>query len=384
MKTNSTATIADVAREAGVSTATVSRLINGIGPVSEHTEERVREAIRDLRYTPKRKRKSKTPSSDSASSPRSIAFLRIGDFNSADRSPVTEHLVESLHRNADALGCNLTVHHVPDLEGADVRKIVGDAEGVLLRTSNIHEVTRESVGWLNGVPTVQVLGVNRGGRLWVDHVTPDNAQAGTLAAEYLIEQGCERLVFAAPTLICGVGLERCISFVQTGCEAGKDVRVLLQSSQSTPEGGHYAFERDLAGYPVTCKVLKSRVEFTREIASINPDPFGLFIPTDLELAMVIPQLQMLGVDFQKGSHAIGCDHETRCFSGLDSMPATMDLHLENIAARAIRRLIYRIQHPNEPLVRIAVSPNVVPPDQVLISDPEATSAHTYSDMVGLD
>ena len=382
--TRNSATIADVARQAGVSTATVSRLINGIGPVSKHTEEQVRNAIRDLHYTPKRKRKNPSSGSESASSPRSIAFLRIGDFNSADRSPVTEHLVESLHRNADALGCNLTVHHVPGLEGTDVRQIVGDAEGVLLRTSNIHEVTRKSAEWLNSVPTVQVLGVSRRGRLWVDHVTPDNAQAGTLAAEYLIEQGCERLVFAAPSLICGVGLERCVSFVQTGCEAGKDVRVLLQSGQSAADDGHYAFERDLAGYDVTCKVLKSRVEFTREIASINPDPFGLFIPTDLELAMVIPQLQMLGVDFQKGSHAIGCDHETRCLSGLDTLPATMDLHLENIAARAIRRLIYRIQHPNEPLVRIAVSPNVVPPDQVLASDPEATLAHTYSDMVGLD
>lgn len=384
MTTHSTATIADVAREAGVSTATVSRLINGIGPVSEHTEERVRDAIRDLRYTPKRKRKSKTPGSESVSPLRSISFLRIGDFNSADRSPVTEHLVESLHRNADALGCNLTVHHVPDLEGDDVRKIVGNAEGVLLRTSNIHEVTRESVGWLNGIPTVQVLGVNHGGRLWVDHVTPDNAQAGTLAAEYLIEQGCERLVFAAPTLICGVGLERCVSFVQTGCEAGKDVRVLLQSGQSATDVGDYAFERDLAGYPVTCKVLKNRVEFTREIASINPDPFGLFIPTDLELAMVLPQLQMLGVDFDEGSHAIGCDYETRCLSALDPIPATMDLHLENIAARAIRRLIYRIQHPNEPLVRIAVAPNVVPPDQVLASDPALELPLPYADMVGLD
>jgi LacI family transcriptional regulator len=46
------ATIADVARRAGVSTATVSRVINGTGPVSEQTVDRVWRAISELNYAP--------------------------------------------------------------------------------------------------------------------------------------------------------------------------------------------------------------------------------------------------------------------------------------------------------------------------------------------
>lgn len=46
------ATIRDVARKAGVSIATVSRVFNNAGPVDEETRRRVKEVAKELRYTP--------------------------------------------------------------------------------------------------------------------------------------------------------------------------------------------------------------------------------------------------------------------------------------------------------------------------------------------
>ena len=51
-KTKQRPTISDVARLAGVSIATVSRVVNGTTPVSEDVERRVRDAIELLSYTP--------------------------------------------------------------------------------------------------------------------------------------------------------------------------------------------------------------------------------------------------------------------------------------------------------------------------------------------
>lgn len=45
-------TIRDVAREAGVSTMTVSRVINNKGQVATETRERVENAMKMLAYTP--------------------------------------------------------------------------------------------------------------------------------------------------------------------------------------------------------------------------------------------------------------------------------------------------------------------------------------------
>ena len=51
--THRSPTIADVAVRAGVSIATVSRVLNGTTPVVPETAERIRAAIDELHYVPR-------------------------------------------------------------------------------------------------------------------------------------------------------------------------------------------------------------------------------------------------------------------------------------------------------------------------------------------
>lgn len=376
MPPKSSATISDVAQKAGVSTATVSRMINGLGPISDATETRVRVAIDELNYVPKRKRRSSGKELAVGDLPSSrlndpIAFLRIGSSFHHSRNPVTETLVEALHRNAHEQGRILNAHTIPDLNSTTAKELLGEAKGVMLRLANENVQLQETLDWLDGLPAVQLLGEKYLGALTIDHIAPDNVHAGALAAEYLLSRGCEKLVFAA-TSPCKLGLERCISFVRVACLAGVEVTIIAGSIEGMKEH----FERQISGWPVKYHIIDDRLEMIRKIASEKHKVFGLFVPTDLELAQMIPQLQLLGMEFEKDAFAVGCDHESRCMTGLDPLPATMDLHIDNIANRGIRRLIHRIEYPDEPLVRISVTPTLVQPHEVMNSTPHPARANT--------
>ncbi len=51
-KSTTKATVSDVAKLAGVSTATVSRVMNGFGAVSSLKREQVQKAISELKFSP--------------------------------------------------------------------------------------------------------------------------------------------------------------------------------------------------------------------------------------------------------------------------------------------------------------------------------------------
>src|SRR5438876_829398 len=55
------ASLRDVAREAGVSVATASRVVSGLDNVRSETRERVERAMRDLLYVPPRRRAELLP-----------------------------------------------------------------------------------------------------------------------------------------------------------------------------------------------------------------------------------------------------------------------------------------------------------------------------------
>ncbi|MEP7008548.1 MAG: helix-turn-helix transcriptional regulator, partial [Sphingomonas bacterium] len=81
-------TIADVARLAGVSTMTVSRVMNGRGRVREDTRQTVNAAISALNYTP----------SSAARSLAGISTIRIGLLCSKPSSYLGELLLGSLEQ----------------------------------------------------------------------------------------------------------------------------------------------------------------------------------------------------------------------------------------------------------------------------------------------
>jgi LacI family transcriptional regulator len=177
-------TIADVALRAGVSTATVSRVLAGLGGARPATRTRVEAAARDLGYRPSavaRSLKLKTTNT----------FGLIVTNIENPYFPQLVHAVEdAAHRDGYALLlCNAADD--PDREAFYLDLLVDRrTDGVIIAASSLGERHR---AWLREarLPIVLVNTVARGVRL--PSVASDNRDGGRLAAAHLIELGHRRL-----------------------------------------------------------------------------------------------------------------------------------------------------------------------------------------------
>lgn len=124
------ATIKDVARRAGVSVATVSRVMNGTAPVLAHTRERILTAARELHFTP-------NASARSLSTRRTTALGVVlpdlhGEFFS--------ELLRGLDRVAQQHGRHLLVsssHHDPHGIAAALRAMHGRVDGLIVMAPDV-------------------------------------------------------------------------------------------------------------------------------------------------------------------------------------------------------------------------------------------------------
>jgi Transcriptional regulators len=177
-------TIADVARQAGVSTATVSRVLAGLGGARPETRARIAAAARDLNYRP----------SGVARSLKLRTTKTFGLIITDIENPYFPQLVRAVEDAAHQEGYALVLCNAaddPDRESFYLDLLVDRRmDGVIIAASKLGERHR---GWLRKahLPIVLVNTPSRGVRL--PAVTSDNRGGGRLAAGHLIELGHRRL-----------------------------------------------------------------------------------------------------------------------------------------------------------------------------------------------
>lgn len=96
--------IKDVAKKAGVSMMTVSRVVNGNGNVKEETRKKVEKAVRELAYIPNQLAKSLANSSSGT-----VGVLFSNIFN-----PVYSSIISGIENRARELGYNVIISNATD------------------------------------------------------------------------------------------------------------------------------------------------------------------------------------------------------------------------------------------------------------------------------
>lgn len=185
--------IREVAKRAGVSTATVSRVVNGTVPVGVSTERRVRNAIRALGYYPN------THARTLGSGKSHMYGLIISDISNPFFPDIAKYFERIAVEHGQELLIANTDYQPKRMQICVRRMLERKVDGVAIMTS---EMDSKLVQLLNkrGIPIV-FLDTGRVGRS-VSNIFIDYVGGIEHAIEHLVSLGHERIAFVSgpPTL----------------------------------------------------------------------------------------------------------------------------------------------------------------------------------------
>ncbi len=188
------ATIKDVAKVAGVSTATVSKVMNGSYSISQKTADRVHKAMEELNYHPNLRARN-----FARQSTKQVLFLTTLGENAGFSNPHMFEIMSGLESALGRKGYLLSVKNISPLEAPEFIKEVFDSkmvDGVVIHASVISRKLDELIRYKD-IPHI-VLGMPDFAShfCWLDI---DNKLAGEMAANYLLRCGYQSLAFVGGT-----------------------------------------------------------------------------------------------------------------------------------------------------------------------------------------
>jgi LacI family transcriptional regulator len=264
-------TIHDVARHAGVSPMTVSRVINAENNVREETRAKVAASIQALRYSPNQAARS-LASADTTH----IGIL----YSNPSAAYLSEFLLGSLEQ-ASLLGCQLVIERYEGAEREAVRRLIkGGVDGVILPAPLCDsEEALQSVEEA-GLPTVLVAS----GRPAAGHsaVSINDFEASRAMTRHLLNLGHRRIAFINGHPNQTASGQRLRGFIEGMTEAGLSVGTdQVAQGYFTYRSGLEAAEKLLDSYHPTA-IFASNDDMAAATMAVAHRK-GLDVPGDLSV-----------------------------------------------------------------------------------------------------
>ena len=271
------ASVRMIAKEVGVSVATVSRALNDHPEVNLETKQKVIDVANRLGYVPSM---SKTPSNViGLVYPSDPVRTNFGDFESAMLAGILQGINE---QSFDVTMVNLERDKQPDESFTRFFRRKG-VRGVILRTLSTIKIAEEIAA--EGFPCVIV--ADRSDTPGLNYVYADSRTDSVRAVEHLIFQGHTRIALGAHTVMDSDHRDREAGYLEAldkhNIPIDQDLVVALPSS---PESGGATLDRVLAlDDPATA------VYFTTPLSTVGA------LHRCLELSIHVPQeFSIVGFD----------------------------------------------------------------------------------------
>lgn len=321
-------TMAQIAKEAGVSKVTVSNVMNRCGGVSDSKREEILALFKKYDYKP-RPRKSKTKPSQ-RDKIGTVAVVLPASRNGSSISEYTNTFLSGVEYALKALSLDFLI------ATADDTKPIPDC----IRENRVDGVIVTKPELLTAGLTIPVV------RAFSPLISPsedlilsDHETIGTLAARQLLNAGCTRCAFVNPHLHHQGFVIRKRTFIET----------LSQANVET-----IAVEDNYNGIPAK---ISSLVE---NVLHGDTRPDGLFIPgSDPEVVAIALELQRLGGCPLAGLKVVSCVSAMDQLEPMNLGMDFIDINLKDIGAAAVNTLLWRIKNPSAAKRRLMVLPSVI-------------------------
>jgi len=314
------ATLADVARRAGVSTTTVSRVLNNkmIMPISQRTIERIHDAARALNYRPNTMARALATGRNQA----------IGLYSVAMTHPQFMQMLEAVERRARELGYVVIVSST--LDGLNDR---GRVDG-LLAFGLPTDLDFIAMAADPGPDALRVVYVNRSTEVLPRTISWDDASGVGQAVRYLVELGHRHIA-----LLCGYS--RALETNDPKVE-GFYQALRRHASEGTAFGRVFWSEQR----PI-CRDMNAQFDngydMAREMRDAWPEATAIIADNDHIAAGAVKALREQGLSVPEDVSVIGYTDSSMAYCTMPALTSVQTPIAES-GARGVERLIREIEN----------------------------------------
>jgi DNA-binding LacI/PurR family transcriptional regulator len=231
----------DVARLAGVSQQTVSRVSNGSDAVKPDTRERVLAAMEELGYRP----------NSAARALKSGRFLTLGVLMHNLKAFGSSRMLESIDFAAAQRGYSIELISIKDPSTTEITRALSRldheaVDGIVMRLDAEH-VREQAIDFPTRIPTVIIESASYSDRVSAD---ADQRQGARLAVEHLLGLGHPTVWHVAGPADYASAAAREDAWRAALVEAGRPVPEVVRGDWS-PDSGYLAGKRLLAASEAT-------------------------------------------------------------------------------------------------------------------------------------
>ena len=326
------ATLEVVARVAGVSRATVSRVVNDSPRVRPRVRLAVEAAILQLGYTPNRAARSLVTRRSG-----SIAVVITEPTGRLFADPFFPRLVRAVSGALASRDLQLVLLMPdPGEQARTIRYLIGGhVDGALLVSLHDEDAIPAALAE-SELPVVFVGRPPRG--VDVSYVDVDNRQGGRRATAHLLELGCRRVATIAGPLDMTPGIDRLEGYRDAIRAAVGTTRELVADGDFTHGGGVAGMQRLLAA---------------------APDIDGVFCASDLMAAGALGALLGSGRRVPEDVCVVGYDDSPVAPATLPPL-TSVSPPIEEMGREAVRLLLDCMERPGQPSRRVVLATELVP------------------------